>query len=104
MTTHKNAVNVSSTARPLGFVFPVYVSRRVWETFTDTEQLLDVLWKFRSAIENKSAEDTDTGEELTFTVLFRTNGIMAKLITFRAVIYLADDQPIMLISYPNEIG
>jgi hypothetical protein len=108
-------VDVTEEAREAGLVFPVAVTRTVWEGYVtpslhDKEKwgqdlvgrLWDTLWMLRMAVKGGQGEYRADSGELRFEVYYRLQG-HARRIPLKAVFGLGDDgSPVITVMLPDE--
>ena len=104
-------VEVSTTAREAGIRFPVFLTRRVYDTYVtvppnvsfqnESGRLWDIVWMLRFAI-TKSRTGSD---RIPFTLLVRNNNRAPKKVTLMAICGAHDidnPHPAITVMMPDE--
>lgn len=105
-------IDVSNTARGMGFKFPVAITKAVWDGFitpdeisqeygqSEAGRLWDTLWMLLNAIRNDKRGD---GQELRFKVYYLMKGDYMKDVTLKSLCHPGDDlEPVLTIMLPRE--
>jgi hypothetical protein len=101
-------VDVSDTAREAGLVFPVALTRAVFETYVtvppkvqaqdEAGRLWDVLWMLRAGIKASRG-----GREIRYQLYVRNDNRRPKLVTLKALCGPGDDaEPVITVMLPEE--
>lgn len=105
-------VDVSETAREAGIVFPVALTRSVWEQYVEIPagvrcqdvagRLWDIVWMLKCAIKRSTG-----GSVITFQLYVRNSNRSRldrrDLVTLKAICGPGDDaEPVITVSLPNE--
>lgn len=103
-------IDVSETAKEMGFVHPVAVTSTVWNTYIVPPHELtvwqdiagrtwDMLWMLKTTIK----KGRDSGPRVEFNVIFHMGDRDATVVRFRAHCGPGDDcKPVMTIMMPDE--
>lgn len=103
-------VDVTDTAKEAGFVYPVALTRAVWERYVkvpdavsfsqdEAGRLWDILWMLRAQIARGNG-----GRELRFELVVQNEPGKAKPVTLKAVCGPGDNaaEPVITVMLPEE--
>ncbi len=102
-------IDVTQTAREAGFVYPVAVTREVWNRYVEVPQgvigqdemgrLWDIVWMGWIAARREKAHSA----VLLYRLLVRNENRRARLVTLKAICGPGDNaEPVVTIMLPNE--